>query len=211
MRRLLHTVKWKSSPIPAGYQVYEYLQSTGDGWVDIPYKVNYKSKIRAKYMQTGTNSIQIVFWVTNGTPSATNAINWFIRMVWNNLYNRIGWGWDVGWTLMNVNETNFPMVRNTWYEIYYNLNVVSMEWYWAATLTPSTWWTSDEDFSLFARKEQNRHSYLFTWRIAYFNIEEDWELTLNLVPVKRLSDDELWYFDTVSQTFYQCYWTFTAW
>ena len=195
----------------------------------VPYKVNYKSKIRAKYMQTANNVpwanvAAAVFWVTNNTPTTNNAYNWFLRLLgWSSSswFNRVGRGdYTIG-TIADCQAEQFPVALNEWYTMYYNLNVVSQDNTGTKTLAePETdpTWVSERDFALFWRAQPWSWSWdttvqmPFVWKIAYFSIEEDWVLTLNLIPAKRNSDNAIGFYDTVSWNFYTATnWTFTAW
>lgn len=195
----------------------------------VPYKVNYKSKIRAKYMQTASNVpwanvAAAVFWVTNNTPTTNNAYNWFLRLLgWSSSswFNRVGRGdYTIG-TIADCQAEQFPIALNERYTMYYNLNVVSQDNTGTKTLAePETdpTWVSERDFALFWRAQPWSWSWdtvvsmPFVWKIAYFSIEEDWVLTLNLVPAKRNSDNAIGFYDTISWNFYAATnWTFTAW
>lgn len=201
--------------LPSAYQEVEYIESSGTQYIDTWYIITPNTEVSADFQFTSTSSQAMVFWIwqDSNTSSWINfnvyiagasvwsawLSDWTTSSSWNNtsvsantnrnkfvLNNWTFKIYDSGWTLINTTNTNTTISRNA---------------------THSFW--------IFARRETYYSAFrnFSSWKLYWLQIKENWTLTKDLVPCYRKSDDVIWLYDLVNDTFYTNSWTwiFTKW
>lgn len=179
--------------LPEGYQELEYLESNGNQKIIIPYRANNKTKLYARYMQTGvgSSSASVVFGVTS-SPATNNANNGIARLLPGRglgTVNRVGWGGQIIGSVIDIGTAFMDL--DTWYEIYFNLNKIYIDDTLVATSTqdPTQEWQAQYDFGIFIRGGST-HSLPFTGRISSLYCTENGRKTVNLIPALRKADSK---------------------
>ena len=130
----------------------DYIESDGEQYLIVPYRVNNKTQAYIRYNQTagGSQVASAIIGVTSG-PSVNQANYGLLRLLnGTGRYNRAGWGDSTTGSVKDIRDyNNF----NTWYEVFYDLNKIYIDGNLVATSETSTTkvWSAQYDLGIFAR------------------------------------------------------------
>ena len=186
--------------LPSGYTALEYIQSDGASYLIVPYRVNNKTVFYCRYneIQNGPQTANAVFGVTT-SPDVSKANNGILRLTGSN-FNRMGWGDSVSGSVIDVTA---PKAFNTWYEVLYEQNKLYQNDRLYATSATQTnvSWVAENDLGIFARNSESVTMPAIA-KISSVWAKENGEYKINLIPVKRDSDNVVGMYDTVSGEFF---------
>ncbi len=182
----------------APYKTLSYIESTKTQWIDtgIVYKNTYSLKTRFQF----TNSSDI-----SGEPFGTRTVsnNTASKCLFISTYYNCWLAW--GSTETSKSSTNIG--TNTW-DVYFDKNKVYFNNNLLHTFTNETFTTTGSLY-VFAEHYYNldstveKESYKTYSRIYYFQIyDENNNLLIDLIPVRKLSNNEICMYDRVSNTFF---------
>jgi hypothetical protein len=177
--------------LPFGYQAVEYLESTGTQWINTQTVARTVEYIKAKIMCTDNTSTSS--WQTFIGSSASNNdqrnIFAFVKT-----YQKLGYRWHM---TGNPTQSDIPFILNTKYTLEVDGNTI---WFGGNRIEVSgSNENSDRSLYLFC---QGANSNVFRGRFYYAQLGSDKDtLVCNLIPARRISDNELGMYDTVTGTF----------
>ena len=180
--------------LPSGYQEVEYIESTGTQWLQIwtSFKTGYKTVV--DFQMTATWSDQVVVWVYKWGVTKRYWID-----AWQSNFKVITWWSD--WSNTISEDTNRHLftidkstvtVDGTNYSCAYS-DYTYTTWLWVFTYLHD------------GQTEANSKNKLYKLDIY----DENWVHIHDLIPCYRKSDDEIWLYDLVNDTFYTNQWTGT--
>lgn len=185
--------------LPSAYQEVEYIQSSGTQYINTWFSPSNKTKVVCKL-----SSDWIMYWCW---------VNWQYQALSLMNYNQYYTGRFK--TTSSSNQTIQSTVPVWWVHTFENSQV---NWFYID-------WTLIWTYTQYTFTE-SRPMYLFAWNgtwgtppaywsgsIYYLKIYENWTLIRDFVPCYRKSDNEIWLYDLVNDTFYTNSWTgtFTKW
>lgn len=195
------------SRLPSAYQEVEYIQSSWTQYIQISSAFNTSYKVVADAQVSSTSWDTILFWISNSQKWATwsnrhrywvNIYNWNVNMI-------ASWSDWVTVTSANTSRHTYTINQNTWMvdSTSKTINYSSYSWYW-------------EWITLFWYREIGEWwvNYKISAKVYSFKIyNTSWGLINDLVPCYRISDNVVWMYDLVNNTFYtnSWSWTFTKW
>lgn len=185
MRRLLHTVKWKSSPIPAGYTQLNYIQNLTGGYVNLWIRASNDIEVWTRayvlalstsfyFLQSRTTSSWAIYgisWSQNGSMIQLNfGPNYIFRS--ETVVRDVDSNYDFHFKCKNgVAQFDFQREEDGASD-----NVGGAY----------TWSAPTSDMRLFWNASWNR---LYQWhRVYYVKIQKSWVTVLDWLPCKRDSD-----------------------
>lgn len=169
-----------------------WLVGDGKAYIDTGCNVNNNSSIKCRYILNSSGT-KIMYGVSDGTPSATNAYG--MLKIYNSP-NRYGFGYTNGSTIDSTNGS----VIGVDYELYQNKNKLYINNENIMNM-PSTSWKTDRTLWLYAR---NCPGSIFQSddKKSYFAIYDDDNIIRNFVPYKNKDTNECGMLDTVELKFY---------
>lgn len=189
--------------LPSAYQEVEYIESSWTQYIDTWKTVSWDVKIDYIYMPKEYVTAQqwawyLVFmddWRKNNAFGSGNSYLYY----WN---NNSTWEW-VSVRVLSQDTLTHDIVSKTW---------SSRDWgtvWMPSSSYPSPTW----NLKLFVWVRSNVISNYYSTRMYSFKRYDSWVLTQDLVPCYRKSDNEIWLYDLVSDTFYTNAWTgtFSKW
>lgn len=179
--------------IPEWYSRLEYVENTDRARIDTWISWNTDFIIEAQQNSTLTRNSVLIWsslswWYYYWVISSTN--KWW---AWANEWQYS----DIDWTYRATSRLSFTANWVSWSVSLYSSDSSSS---FSRETTVSHW-----NFSLFSWPSS---WYEFTWKVYYLQAYKDWVLISNMIPVCRLSDWEVWMYDTVRERFY---WNATSW
>lgn len=181
--------------LPKGYDIVEYIESTGTQWIDTGFKPDNNTKVECKlYNPTNFNTAKqgsILFGArhSGNTPTFT---------VIGNILNNYGTRWDYGTSA--ISTTNNPLtvgehtiVKDKQYN-YLDGNLV--------TTNVTNSFSINYSMHIFGTNTAGTNTLPFVGRYYYFKIYDDNNLVRNFVPAIRTSDKVAGLYDTVEDKFY---------
>jgi hypothetical protein len=186
--------------LPSEYQEVEYIEASGWPYLIIWNYLNTSYIIEAKYQMPADGAITLWcnrwsrtpyhrYWLISNS-SVTNVIVWWSS--WTNLWTP--------WTAIHTIKIQGSTAYYDWvaYSVSYSANLWIDYWLWVFVYNNSAVPTSSGDYG----------------KVFYVKISDSNETPLyDLVPCYRKSDDEIWMYDLVTNTFYtnEGTGTFTKW
>ena len=190
--------------VPVGYRVLEYIESSGTQYIDTGINADSDLGIDFKYQFTSTTPKQRIGAIFDNAVPVTTGASIYIRHHLNVDKNvgsddRIDYYigiFDDNLELLNPIDTNIHTfvldTVNDRYIVDGNTNTYNADNF----DTHLNYW-------LFMRNSNNSDLYSpSSMRIYYFKMKYDGTLVRNLVPVQRISDNEIGMYDTVNHRFY---------
>jgi hypothetical protein len=197
---------WRDdSRLPSEYQEVEWIQwmwiqnsSTNTMRIDTWINATSSVWVYAKMYKIWTRNDSEWFYAnTDGTTSR----RWLVTYP--------SWNWCPQWETWR--QTNIAYNTQQWYEIKFNYNNNKQTLIDNTNIYSMTSATFNSNKNVFIGRETHWSS--FRWRCAFFKITDWTTLVRDLVPCYRKSDDEVWMYDLVTNTFFtnSWTWTFTKW
>lgn len=174
--------------LPSEYTQLEYItlnKSFFDTWITPTADTDYE----LKFTIAQTNTTQWVMWMLNNSTPTNNF--YFMVSSWNKFLSAL---WTSAITLNDL-----PAVTvDTDYLVKVNWEALTVN---GVEATNFNRWTLEatQTIDLWCRK--NSENNWLTWKLYYFKIWKWWVLVAHYIPCKRNSDNALWYYDIVNDTF----------
>ena len=197
-----------SSWLPSAYQEVEYIQSSWTQYINTGYlpSSNPKIEIDLEFINWASNTWIPLYW----RRWATNSTYFCLYVNSSSLYMTPNYAWFDPWTSSWVTiskNTKYNIVNNAW-QFYLN---------WTLKTSASTTNTlADSTYPIFlfdnningARQWRNTQMKLYSCKMYNDNT-----LVRDFVPCYRKSDNVIWLYDRVNNSFYtnSWTWTFTKW
>jgi len=186
MRRLLHTVK-KIWYLPSEYTKLTYIQSSWTQRINTLIKLCSDDVVETEFANVSASWYWAVYWVYQTWQSSAFYANW--TYYWYDAVNtKVNTGVSVD-TNRHVVEHSFP-----WWTITLDGN--------ATNFTPFVFSNTVNNY-IFSRYYNGSYWYNLSGKIKWFKVTRNWQIILDMIPVKRNSDDVIWMFDKVSWTFFE--------
>ena len=174
------------SGLPLEYQPYEYITASGNQWLNTGVKLASTDITETVFKNTSTTGYGALYGVfAMGDSSAFYA---------NGTY----YGYDETNGKVNTGisvDTNWHTLRQD-----FRNGVITLDGN-DTTYTPFEFENTKDNY-LFARYYNNSYGYGFKGSCRKFKVIRDNEVICDMIPVKRLSDDEIGMYDFISDTFY---------
>lgn len=190
-----------NSDLPSWYTQLDYITLNKwyfDTWITPTTDTDYE----LKFTIAQNNTTQWIMWMLNNSTPANNF--YFMVSSWNKFLSAL---WSSAITLSWLADA----VANTDYIAKVNWETLTVN---GVEATNFNRWTLEatQTIDLWCRK--NSENNWLTWKLYYFKIWKWWNLVAHYIPCKRDSDDVLWYYDIINDTFgalLTSYWTPEAW
>lgn len=192
-----------SRRLPATYQEVEYIQSSGNAYINSWYTPNTSPYFQLQFKWQQVSNIQNNDYIYWAGVSSNN---------WVTLENTNWFYWNAWWTTWILNH-QVSIWTDFEYDIKYNNWTFSVSWTQTWTTTYSVWnWLWTWEFQFFWSGAHNRY---MNAKIYYFKMYswQNFDLIRNFVPCYRKSDWVIWMYDLVWWQFYTNSWggSFTKW
>lgn len=199
--------------LPNTYQEVEYIQSSGDQWIDTWYILtsNPKFDINFAFLWWDSNS-----WIPIcGSRNNTGAhFSWFCCLYVNSssYYVTPNYAWFDPWASSWVSITSgvkYNIIEDAW-KFY-------LDWVYKSAASTTNTYVSvvGRNFLLFANNDRENWLQIRWCRMKLYwcKLYNNWTLVRNFVPCYRKSDSVIWLYDLVNNQFYTNSWTgtFTKW
>ena len=187
--------------IPSEYTQLDYITLNKcffDTWITPTTDTDYE----LKFTIAQANITQWAMWMLNNSTPTNNF--YFMVSSWNKFLSAL---WTSAITLQWLSDA----VVDTDYIAKVNWETLTVN---GVAATNFNRWTLEatQTINLWCRK--NSENNWLTWKLYYFKIWKWWVLVAHYIPCKRNSDNVLWYYDIVNDTFgvlLTSYWTPVAW
>jgi len=187
--------------VPNWYTQLDYITLNKcffDTWITPTTDTDYE----IKFTIAQNNTTQWIMWMLNNSTPTNNF--YFMVSSWNKFLSAL---WTSAITLQWLSDA----VVDTDYIAKVNWETLTVNGIAASNFTR---WTLEatQTIDLWCRK--NSENNWLTWKMYYFKIWKWWVLVAHYIPCKRNSDDVLWFYDIVNDTFWvllTSYWTPVAW
>lgn len=197
---------WEKLLLPSGYQRIEYIESTGEQYIDTGYIPSDKTSIKTEYLYEKADTYGVIFGCCAGSPSATYAGNGVLRILpskANAALNRVGWGDTTSGSMIAISS---GAEENTKYSLYYDKAEMYIDGVLVGTsATGETAWEGTYPIYLFARNTNGAfnasNSFPAKARIYSFQCFDDEKLALDLIPCVRIADGKPGFYDSVTDSF----------
>lgn len=178
--------------IPAIYKVLDWIKSTGTQYIDMG--VTSKANQKAKYSFMPTTISTGVSYAISGAYTENNSSYFgIIRSADGKLNYR---------SYINFVPCGDVITTGTQYDVEVVLNNNSQSMTCNGANATSSYPTADLASNLYLFKISNLPTQAFIGRVYYFSLWQNNVLVRNLIPVRRLTDNEVGMYDTVSKTFF---------
>lgn len=179
---ILSAVSRDSGELPSEYQQVEYLESSGDCWIDT---LSYLS---------GDSKVEIKGYLSNLTSTSLIGYNPYFVITSTSSYIRFRY---------NSRSIDTAINKHSLHEIVFDRNIVYVDEVKKAEFVYSAFETNRTAL-LFARRAQNGavEEAQPNARVYYCRIYDDDVLVRNFIPCYRKLDKEIGLFDTVSKRFF---------
>lgn len=189
--------------LPAAYQEVEYIQSSGNAYINSWYTPNTSPYFQLQFKWQQVSNIQnndyfYSAWGTNNNRSSFENSGWFY--------------WNAWWTTWILNH-QVSIWTDFEYDVKYNNWTFTVSWTQNWTTTYSVWsWLGTWTFCFLWAPGNNRY---MNAKVYYFKMYQgqNYVLIRDFVPCYRKSDNVIWMYDLVNNQFYTNSWTgtFTKW
>lgn len=180
------------SVLPAGYTKLEYIESTSTQYIDTGYIPNQNTKVELSYQYTGSSSTQLRRFGSREAGS-TNGIFLGYKSV-NTTILSITYGNQTFETDSGYKNTS-PHIEVIDKNKYYFDGVLEHIFTEETFTCPST-------AVIFAGKQMETTGNISDMKCFYCKLYDDGTLVRNFIPAKRISDNEIGLYDTVTNTFF---------
>ena len=188
------------------YQEVEYIQSSWTQYINTGKTVSWDVKIDCTYMPKEAVSSSTSWWLLVFMDNDRRS-NWFGS--WNTYLYYGGYTSNNEWYTVGLLQQDVlchDIIAKSWCSRTINWNTVSY-------VPQSSYPSPTGNLLLFV--SQRAGSIFGYWKTRMYSYKryDSWVLTQDLVPCYRKSDDEIWLYDLVNDTFYTNQWTgtFTKW
>ena len=174
------------------YTLLEYIQSDGNQYIDLNTTLNKNTKIEVKFKrisQIASSNEDAIVGSRNDTTGG------YLLGFYSN-----GWllyGTHQAYINKNItsNVTTLRVDKNKIYEVTDD-DITLLNTYNTSTFTTPT------NAVLFAERQSNNITHKSAIQLYYFKLYDNDTLIMDLIPVKRIEDNEVCLYDLVSEQFY---------
>lgn len=181
--------------LPSAYQEVEYIESSGTQYIDVWYKTNRNISTKLCISQNMSYvSEYAIFWdAWSENALFLMAYQWYFRYHFSFNWQNV--------VAATADKTEIE-TSNTW---------IKINW----TNYSYTAWSTFSNYNIHIFNSWDNSNTAKRWRfkLYYFKLYDNWTLVRDFVPCYRKSDDVIWLYDLVNDTFYtnSWTWTFTKW
>ena len=197
---------WPTPPtpgvLPAEYQEVEYVHSDAyyTPYINTTYICNSNTVINTEVLwdsSQSTSNWAIFFWACSSDNSPDGVQ---LRLYDSNTGRINAWFCNSSYSECSPNAT-----ANTWHTI--ELKSWELVLDWVSNTITTTWTPWQDSIALFAWHDGSR----WVWRpakcsIKEFKATENWTVVLDLIPCYRKADNEVWFYDLISEEFLYNMW-----
>jgi hypothetical protein len=180
--------------LPAEYQEVEYIQSSGDVYVNTQFSPNQNTKAEIKINNWTEVWSYDIFWTDRGFANSWFTILSTVPCFWNQTID----------VTTNVADWNMHIIElsQSWYVVDGNL---------ITTFNTQTF--NSLNLYIFALNRNGGAREYSHYKFYYMKLWDNWTLVRDFVPCYRKSDNVIWMYDLVNNQFYTNSWTwaFTKW
>lgn len=182
-----------------GYQVLEYIESTGEQWINTGIASSSRIGIQTEYVKTSNNGqLEVLFGATDKADAniATGIFRLFGPI---NNYNRVAWGGTQKDTVKTIyGYDNLGTV----YTLFFEKNRIFINGSRVYESPYNNEWSFPETIFIFARNTNGVADYPVIARIYYFKIFSDNNIVRDFIPVRRTADGAVGMYDSVTRQFF---------
>lgn len=186
----INEVRKTTSLLPAGVELYDYIQSSDTQYIDTGYKPNGDTRVVMKFQYTSYNSPSALFGARNGGSSGAFNL-WCMSDLFGAQYNDNAYG---------DNKKNVNLGTSEPFTVDYNKNICTVKGV-SATFTKASFTVNYNLLLLALQGGSGVDSRKSAGKLYYCQIYDNGTLIRNFIPCTYLGEPGMW--DTVENKFYR--------